>query len=221
MIARLTPISLITLAKTLTFSGEKTPITCLDAFDGFESGPSILNIVLIPISFLIGPTFFIALWNFIAFIKPIPVSFIHCSTCFGSSIMFAPSASSKSDAPLFEDAALLPCFATVTPAAAQTNIDVVDMLNELAPSPPVPTKSMYSSVSSLTLPPFDFIISVQPTISSTVSPFMRSAVKNADTNTGDAVPSSIISIAFAASSRVRFCPSVTFFNSSFIIIVLL
>ena len=135
--------------------------------------------------------------------------------------MFAPSASSKSDAPLFEDAALLPCFATVTPAAAQTNIDVVDMLNELAPSPPVPTKSMYSSVSNLTLPPFDFIISVQPTISSTVSPFMRSAVKNADTNTGDAVPSSIISIAFAASSRVRFCPSVTFFNSSFIIIVLL
>ena len=50
IIARLTPISLITLAKTLTFSGEKTPITCLDAFDGMDeitvTGKTLVNEII-------------------------------------------------------------------------------------------------------------------------------------------------------------------------------
>ena len=37
--------------------------------------------------------------------------------------------------------ARLPCFATGIPAAAITREDVVEMLNEFAPSPPVPTIS--------------------------------------------------------------------------------
>ena len=57
-------------------------------------------------------------------------------------MMFTPSASSTSAAPLFDDTPRLPCFATLAPAAAATNIDAVEILNVCDKSPPVPTMSI-------------------------------------------------------------------------------
>ena len=52
-----------------------------------------------------------------------------------------PSASRQSAAPDLEEAARLPCLATLVPPEAMTNEEVVEMLNVLEPSPPVPTMS--------------------------------------------------------------------------------
>jgi hypothetical protein len=55
--------------------------------------------------------------------------------------MLAPSASSTSALPDFDDTLRLPCLATLAPAAAATNIDAVEILKVCEPSPPVPTMS--------------------------------------------------------------------------------
>ena len=47
-----------------------------------------------------------------------------------------------SAAPLFDEAALLPCLATVTLQAAQTKATAVEILSVPAPSPPVPQTSI-------------------------------------------------------------------------------
>ena len=57
--------------------------------------------------------------------------------------MFAPKASKTSAAPDLLETPLLPCFATLHPAAAATNADVVEILNVFALSPPVPTISIH------------------------------------------------------------------------------
>ena len=56
-----------------------------------------------------------------------------------------PSASSTSAAPVADEAARLPCFATPAPAAAATSAAAVEMFHVLAPSPPVPAVSTRSS----------------------------------------------------------------------------
>ena len=56
-------------------------------------------------------------------------------------MMLAPSASSTSALPDFDDTERLPCLATRAPAAAATNIAAVEMLNVCDASPPVPTMS--------------------------------------------------------------------------------
>jgi hypothetical protein len=66
---------------------------------------------------------------------------MQCATCAGASMMLAPSASSTSALPDFDDTERLPCLATRAPAAAATNIDAVEMLNVCEASPPVPTMS--------------------------------------------------------------------------------
>lgn len=63
----------------------------------------------------------------------------------GVTLMLTPRASRTSAAPLLEEAARLPCLATGVPAAATTSEEVVEMLNELAWSPPVPTISRTGS----------------------------------------------------------------------------
>ena len=73
--------------------------------------------------------------------KPTPVSAMQVAIAPGFSIMLAPSASSTSALPDFDDTDRLPCFATRAPAAAATNIEAVEMLNVCAASPPVPTMS--------------------------------------------------------------------------------
>ena len=59
-------------------------------------------------------------------------------------LMLTPRASRQSAVPERDEAALLPCFATLTPPAAMTMAEVVEMLNVFAWSPPVPTISRTS-----------------------------------------------------------------------------
>jgi ABC-type amino acid transport substrate-binding protein len=80
--------------------------------------------------------------------NPKPVAAIDASTPCGSSSIATPAASSRSAAPHFDDAALLPCLHTGTPAAATTSADIVDTLTVLLLSPPVPTMSIARDASS-------------------------------------------------------------------------
>src|SRR5437773_307092 len=108
----------------------------------------------------------------------------------------------------------LPCLATFSPAPATTKAVAVETLKVPEASPPVPQVSMSISRSvparaastwprGRTRTAFQRITSASPISSSTVSPFMRSAVRNAATWTWVAAPDMIASIAAAASSRVR------------------
>ena len=92
--------------------------------------------------------------------------------------MFTPSASSTSAAPHLLEAARLPCLATGTPAAAITSDEVVEILNELAPSPPVPTISS-TSISCSSRTAWARMPAAEAVISSMVSPFIASEVKYA------------------------------------------
>ena len=60
-----------------------------------------------------------------------------------------PSASSTSAAPVADEAARFPCFATPAPAAAATSAAAVEMFHVFAPSPPVPAVSTRSSRAGL------------------------------------------------------------------------
>ena len=101
----------------------------------------MLNRVRTPISRRTGATAFMAGWWMGANMKPTPTSPMQAATCAGCRSMRAPRASSTSAEPDFEDTLRLPCLATRAPAAATTNIDAVEMLKLLPPSPPVPTMS--------------------------------------------------------------------------------
>ena len=84
---------------------------------------------------------------------------------------------STSAEPDFEVIERLPCFATFTPAPATTKVAVVLILKVPFASPPVPHMSIASElVGTLTI--FFRIASANPVISSTVSPFPLSAIKN-------------------------------------------
>ena len=52
----------IEIAKIFNSFLSKTPTTCLSTRAGLLKGPIILKIVLLPIFFLVGPTYLIALW---------------------------------------------------------------------------------------------------------------------------------------------------------------
>src|SRR5882672_8935374 len=101
----------------------------------------MLKRVRTPSSRLTAAACFIAAWCAGANMKPTPTSSMQRPTCSGFRLMFAPSASNTSALPDCEDTARLPCLATRPPAAAQTNMDAVEMLKVCAPSPPVPTMS--------------------------------------------------------------------------------
>ena len=94
----------------------------------------------------------------------------------GSISIFTPRASRQSAAPDFDEAALLPCFATGMPAAAMMIEAVVEILNEFEPSPPVPTISS-TSISFRSFMPAALIPSADAVISSIVSPFIDIAVR--------------------------------------------
>ena len=108
---------------------------------GLVRGPRMLKIVRTPSSLRIGATFFMAGWWLGANMKPMPAVSIDSATCSGVSMMFTPSASSTSALPDLELTPRPPCLAMRAPAAAATNIEAVEMLKVLAPSPPVPTMS--------------------------------------------------------------------------------
>ena len=94
----------------------------------------------------------------------------------GVTSIFTPKASKTSAAPHLELAARFPCLATFTPLAAIIREDVVEILNEFEPSPPVPTISK-TSLSFSSLIQCSRIPAALPVISSIVSPFKLKAVK--------------------------------------------
>ena len=143
-----------------------------------------------------------------------PTSSMQRATWAGVSSMSTPRVSTTSADPQREDTERLPCLATRTPAPATTNAVAVDTLKVPEASPPVPHVSMSISRSvpvaptmsparGRTLTTFWRITWAKPISSSTVSPFMRSAVRKAAIWALVAAPDMMASIAPAASMRVR------------------
>src|SRR5690625_4727768 len=91
-----------------------------------------------PSSLRTAATFFMALWWAGAYIKPILHSSTHWATCSGTKSRRAPRLSSTSALPDDDEALRPPCLATLTPAAATTNMLAVEILKVLDASPPVP-----------------------------------------------------------------------------------
>ena len=116
-------------------------------------------------------------------------------------MMLAPSASSTSALPDFDDTERLPCLATRAPAPAATNIAAVEMLNVCDASPPVPTTSSRLSRSGTsTLVANSRITCAAAVISPTVSFFTRSPTVSAAIITGVASPLMILRIRSSISS---------------------
>ena len=101
-----------------------------------------------------------------------------------------PSDSSVSAVPAIDEAARAPCLTTFAPAAAATIAAIVEMLTVFARSPPVPTMSTASGSRVIGVA-LASIASASPEISSSVSPFARSAVSIAAICTSDARPERI------------------------------
>ena len=122
-------------------------------------------------------------------------------TCSGVRSIFAPSASITSALPDLDDTARLPCFATRAPAAAQTNVAAVEMLNVCAASPPVPTTSTRLSGSFVcTFAASSRITCAAAVISPIVSFLTRSPIVIAAIITGDICPLMIWRIRSSISS---------------------
>ena len=90
--------------------------------------------------------------------------------------MRTPSASSTSAEPERLVAERLPCLATAQPAAAAMSAAVVETLNVERP-PPVPAVSTRSVRLVATGVANERIVRARPASSSTVSPFVRSAIE--------------------------------------------
>ena len=140
--------------------------------------------------------------------KPIPASWMQRSTPSGESPILTPRAASVSAAPEREDAARLPCLATVTPQAAVMIAASVDTLREPEPSPPVPTMSIASG-GALTLSILARMAATAPVSSSTVSPRTLKAMRNPPICEGVTSPESMESKALSASLRVSVAPAAT------------
>ncbi len=163
----------------------------------------MLNRVRTPSSLRTGPTTFIAGWCAGAYMKPMPQALRQTATFSGASSMLAPRASSTSALPDFDDTLRPPCLATRAPAAAATNIEVVEMLKLLAPSPPVPTMSTRCSLpvrDSGTCTANSRITCAAAVISPTVSFFTRRPVSSAAISGDDTSPRMIWRISSAISS---------------------
>src|SRR5215475_9388447 len=121
--------------------------------------------------------------------KAIPTCSRQADTLEGGKLILMPKASITSADPHCELTLRLPCLATRTPAPATTKEVAVEMLKVLLASPPVPQVSTSASRSVPLTSRVEFwitrgaaaarIASANPTISSTVSPFMCNATSNA------------------------------------------
>ena len=69
--------------------------------------------------------------------------------CSGSKLIFIFNSSKTSPDPHFDETALFPCFATLTPMLANNKADAVDIFNVFIPSPPVPHVSIQLFISTL------------------------------------------------------------------------
>ena len=128
-----------------------------------------------------------------------PTSRRQRSTPRASRSIATPSASSRSADPQWLDAARFPCLATGTPAPATTIAATVEMLNVPLRSPPVPQVSITGSGATTGLANSS-IVRAMPSTSSTVSPFVRSAIRKPPIWPCVASPSMIERIAVALSS---------------------
>ena len=117
--------------------------------------------------------------------------------------MRTPAASNTSALPDLPVAARLPCFATVIPAAAATNAAAVETLKSPAASPPVPTVSTTLSDLTDTAAANSRITIAAAVNSSTVSPLICSAVRNAPICAGVASPCITIRMTLFICSRSR------------------
>ena len=178
------------------------PTAWANGLAGFVSGPRKLNTVGTRSSRRTGPACAIAGWNIGANRNAMPASARHRSTPPASRSMVTPSASSTSAEPQCELAARLPCFATGTPAPATTIALTVEMLNVPLRSPPVPTTST-TGAGAATAFANPSIVRASPSTSSTVSPFVRSAIRKPPIWPGVASPAMTRRIPSAASSASR------------------
>src|SRR3954465_14944041 len=149
------------------------------------------------------------MWWCGANMKPKPTERMQSATAAGSRSIWAPSASRRSADPDLPVAERLPCLATVQPAPAATNAAVVDTLKVGLP-PPVPAvSSRFSRSPTSTDLASERMVWASPTISSTVSPFVRSAIRNAAACASEARPSMTSRSTAAASSADRSEPDAT------------
>src|SRR3954452_6135291 len=183
-------------------------MSCRSAPAGLVSGPRKLKIVRTPSSLRTGTTWRIAWWWWGANMKPKPHSSMQAATAAGSRSIRAPSASSTSAEPDRPVALRLPCLATAQPAPAATNAAVVETLNVGRP-PPVPAVSSRSSRLASTATASSRIARARPTSSSTVSPFVRRAIRNAADWASEAAPDMISRRTAAASAAARSSPPAT------------
>src|SRR5690606_35094578 len=121
--------------------------------------------------------------------KPMPLRAMDCATAPGGNSIMAPSASYASALPDVDETLRPPCLATRPPAAAMTKLDAVEMLNVLAPSPPVPTMSTRCVRSATsTRRASSRIARAAPVISPTVSFLTRNPIMIAAVICGDTSP---------------------------------
>src|SRR4051794_1975962 len=137
--------------------------------------------------------------------NPKPASPMQRATPSGARSILAPSASSRSADPDRLVAERLPCLATAQPAPAAISAAVVDTLNVVRP-PPVPAVSSRSSRSQRTGVASSRIVRAKPSSSSSVSPFVRSAIKKPAISTSPTSPAMIRRSTAAAPSAERSCP---------------
>ncbi len=168
-----------------------------------------------------GAACFMAAWWLGANMKPMPVSAMQAATASGLSMMLAPSASSTSALPDFDDTDRPPCLATRAPAAAATNIVAVEMLNVCDASPPVPTMSTRCLRSATsTLVDISRITCAAAATSPTVSFFTRRPTVSAAIITGETSPLMIWRITDSISSwKISRC-SIVRWRASWIVNVM-
>src|SRR3954449_6032704 len=134
--------------------------------------------------------------------KPKPTDSMHSATAPGSRSIRAPSASSTSAAPERLVAERLPCLATRHPAPAATNAAVVETLKVGRP-PPVPAVSSNSPGAVSTPAAKRRIVRASPASSSSVSPFVRRAMRKPAICASATSPAMISASTAAACSSVR------------------
>ena len=127
-----------------------------------------------------------------------------------------PSASNTSALPVLLDMLRLPCLATVTPAPAMTNAEVVLILKLCEPSPPVPQLSMTPDTGEKVKLDCSRITSTSAAISSAVSPLLRKATRNAASSLSEACPEKPFNTACFISCLLRFSASNIFSKYCFI-----
>ena len=135
--------------------------------------------------------------------NPMPICWMHSSTISCCASMLTPSSASTSALPQPLETERLPCLATTIPQAATTKAVVVEMLNVLRLSPPVPQVSTIVVAQALMRTAFLRILRAAPVTSCTVSPFIRSAVMNEAISAAVACPPMISSMTAVISSSVR------------------